>query len=55
MTDLYPFMNAASAKVPVLSTIYYLLRRNSAVLDKSRRIVKCKAAKNAAGKKRKRS
>ena len=54
LTDLYPFMNAASAEVPDLETIYYLLRRNPSVVDRSRRIVKCKSAKKKAGKKRKR-
>jgi len=55
VTDLYPFMNAASANVPDLETIYYLLRRNPSVLDRSRRLVKCKSAKQKAGKKRKRA
>jgi len=54
VTDLYPFMNAASAEVPDLERIYYLLRRNPSVVDRSRRIVKCKSAKKKAGKKRKR-
>jgi len=55
VTDLYPFMNAASAEVPDVETIYYLLRRNPSVVDRSRRIVKCKSAKKNAGKKRKRA
>ena len=55
VTDLYPFMNAASAEVPDVETIYYLLRRNPSVVDRSRRIVKCKSAKKKAGKKRKRA
>jgi len=54
VTDLYPFMNAASAKVPDVETTYYLLRRNPSVVDRSRRIVKCESAKKKAGKKRKR-
>ena len=56
VTDLYPFMNAASAEEYYdLSTIFYLLRRNPSVLDRSRRIVKCKSAKKKTGKKRQRS
>jgi len=55
VTDLHPFMNAASAEVPDVETIYYLLRRNPSVVDRSRRIVKCKLAKKKAGEKRKRA
>ena len=50
VTDLYPFMNAASAEVPDVETIYYLLRRNPSVVDRSRRIVKCKSSKKASPK-----
>jgi len=37
VTDLYPFAIAASAETPDLRTVYYLLRRNPAVIDRSRR------------------
>jgi len=38
VTDLYPFAIAASAESPDLWTVYYLLRRNPAVMDCSRRL-----------------
>ena len=38
VTDLYPFTIAASAETPDLWTVYYLLRRNPAVIDRSKRL-----------------
>jgi len=52
VTDLYPFTIAASAKTPDLWTVYYLLRRNPAVMDRSRRLKN--RAPTKASKKRKR-
>ena len=52
VTDLYPFSIAASAESPDLWTVYYLLRRNPAVIDRSRRLKN--RAPTKAGSKRKR-
>jgi len=52
VTDLYPFTIAASAETPDLWTVYYLLRRNPAVMDRSRRLKN--RAPTKASKKRKR-
>jgi len=52
VADSYPFAIAASAETPDLWTVYYLLRRNPAVIDRSRRLKN--RAPTKAGSKRKR-
>jgi len=52
VTDLYSFAIAASAETPDLWTVYYRLRRNPAVIDRSRRLKN--RAPTKTGKKRKR-
>ena len=53
-TDLYPFMVAASGDICDLSAVYYLLRRNPALVNTSRRNVRSRAgSKRKRGRKRK--
>jgi hypothetical protein len=44
-TDLYPFMVAASGETSDLSAVYYLLRRNPALVNTSRRNVRKRGRK----------